>query len=407
MERAGRQNKIGGEWNVRKKQTLIALMLLCTVLLSACRLLPDGSGSAPSGQSEPAAETELDGSVFMDYMKDQTDADYYALIPGENGEAMLLLSNVVSFHEAGVDDEGVVYPEDGYYSPDASFLRYESGVVQYIDFFHSMTNLTIDRENRILYRTWSGQGVYQDIATSYPDYTLAQWSRFYDSIDRPLDGAKDGYLRNDEPISAETYEQILAERQASREAVVFYEIVRDNDQIEPQLHESSQISVEPGGAVMRGGKLYLTFTKYSFEVFPVEVIRGLSEGDVIVREGIPLRVETVDFQEEVIDGAHYYTANINNGYWLSSVGGESGLLAHVGPNDDYYYVATGTDTLPVDEGVSFYDYAEPNASWVNGTLEPVVVPYADIADYFSRDLISLTAEIRGGKIVSLQREWHP
>ena len=121
----------------------------------------------------------------------------------------------------------------------------------------------------------------------------------------------------------------------------------------------------------------------------------------------PLRVESVEFNDRVVDGVHYYSANINGNYWLSSVGGESELLTHVGPNDDYYYVAAGTDTLPVDKDVSFYDYAEPPATWVDGKLEPLVVPYEDIADYFGRDLIGLTAEIRGGKIVSMQREWHP
>ena len=395
---------------MRKKQTLIALMLVCAVfLLCACELLPGGSGGSPLEflKPEPTPEPELDGSVFLEYMQDQTDADYYALIPGENGEAMLLLSNVVNYHEAGVNEAGEVYPEDGYYAPDASFLRYESGVVQYIDFFHSMTDLTIDRENKILYRTWGGQGIHQDIATTYPRYTLAQWSSFYDSLDRSVDDAQEGYYRNEEPISAEEYEKIFAERQANREAIVFYEIERNNAQIEPQLHDCDYISVEPGGAVMRGNKLYLTFTEYVFEVFPADVIRGLSEGDVIIREGVPLRVESVEFNDRVVDGVHYYSANINGNYWLSSVGGESELLTHVGPNDDYYYVAAGTDTLPVDKDVSFYDYAEPPATWVDGKLEPLVVPYEDIADYFGRDLIGLTAETHGGKIVSMQREWHP
>ena len=159
-----------------------------------------------SGRPEPAFEP--DGSLFEEFIQENRDFQYYAFIPGEGDETMLVMARTATYLEASPPE----IPADGYYASDITLYRYESGAVTEAGFFHSMTLIQIDMKNRVLYRFWGGQGYEEDIAEPYLEYDAENMADSGDVLS--LEVETEACTHNGDVISKAEYDKLVAERDA-------------------------------------------------------------------------------------------------------------------------------------------------------------------------------------------------
>lgn len=394
------------EENNMCKRWIIVASVLMLLLLCGCASGEDAAEATMQPIATPTATpepVELDGSVFDSFIQASRDYNYYAIIPGEGNEPLLILTNIASFCEADLPD----YPEDGFYTYTASLFRYMNGSVEEVESFYTMDSaLRIDTENRIIYRFWGGQGVHEDIAEHY---AVFDGSHASDTLDLEIETGR--CSRNGESITKEEYDSLLAERTANRVALQVFPIERDLQSLVPTLQQDSYVLVQPGDAEMLDGTIYLTFTDHYYEVFPVDQIRKLEKGDNIVIEGESVTIDQIEYNITEMEGeyagkTHYYVM-INQKYQLCSASLDTPeLLYHVGDNDGKFYQDGKIRTLPIQQDVKFFDYLLSRDYDENGII-PIEVDYQDIPNYFSQQEIGVEIEINNGVITSICREWHP
>ena len=181
-----------------------------TAVQNAGQTSAQASESASDQAASPAAGAELDGSAFQAFLQSNTNYKYYALLPGIGNETVLFVCSDASYRDAASDD----VPVSGYYAYTGEIFRSINGEIVDMMNVHTMLNyLEIDTQNHVIC-SYSGRGgVHENTAAHYAEYDQSQYELAYDTL--TWDTNSNLYDRSGQPITADEYNAILAQREAN------------------------------------------------------------------------------------------------------------------------------------------------------------------------------------------------
>ena len=192
-----------------------------TAVQNAGQTSAQASESASDQAASPAAGAELDGSAFQAFLQSNTNYKYYALLPGIGNETVLFVCSDASYRDAASDD----VPVSGYYAYTGEIFRSINGEIVDMMNVHTMLNyLEIDTQNHVIYSYFGRGGVHENTAAHYAEYDQSQYELAYDTL--TWDTNSNLYDRSGQPITADEYNAILAQREANGAPLQVFPIER-------------------------------------------------------------------------------------------------------------------------------------------------------------------------------------